>query len=431
MAESQINFVGAGTWEERLQTIVEMMREMSLQTDPQAMVRAYAKRMENLLAVDRRISISRRDLDAPQYRITRYSGWRNEVNPWTEKEQLPVLEGGILGELLYRDEPQIIDDWQVNENDPAYEYLEGQRSLMALPMYDRGVAVNMVVLTRESSYAFEREQFPEQVWLASLFGRATHNLVLAGQVREAYEMVDRELKVVADIQRSLLPAELPQIPTMKLAAHYETSRRAGGDYYDFFALADGKWGILIADVSGHGTPAAVMMAVTHSIAHLYPGEVSQPSEFLQFVNQHLFSRYVSDFGTFVTAFFGVYDPATRELKYASAGHNPPRLKRCAGGEILSLDKVRNLPLGVRSEHKYDDAREQLTQGDQIVLYTDGITEAHNKAGEMFGIKRLDEVLSRCRHEASEIIDSVLAAVSEFTSAEPATDDRTIVVSKIS
>ncbi len=106
--------------------------------------------------------------------------------------------------------------------------------------------------------------------MSNLFGRATHNLVLSDQLKVAYEAVDYEMKVVADIQRSLLPMQMPSIPTLSLAAHYQTSHRAGGDYYDFFPLPDGKWGILIADVSGHGTPAAVLMAVTHSLAHTLP-----------------------------------------------------------------------------------------------------------------------------------------------------------------
>src|SRR5207249_9646395 len=116
---------------------------------------------------------------------------------------------------------------------------------------------------------------PELVWISNLFGRATHNLVLAEQVQSAFEAVDQEMKTIANLQRSLLPSPLPTIPRMGLAAHYQTSQRAGGDYYDFFPLPDGKWGILIADVSGHGTPAAVLMAVTHSIAHTYPGPRSE------------------------------------------------------------------------------------------------------------------------------------------------------------
>src|SRR6185369_10191873 len=124
--------------------------------------------------------------------------------------------------------------------------------------------------------AFNPDQFPEFVWMGNLFGRATHNLVLSDELRSAYNTVDREMQIVADIQRSLLPETLPKIPTLDLAAYYQTSRRAGGDYYDFFPLPDGRWGILIADVSGHGTPAAVIMAITHSIAHSFPGPPSSP-----------------------------------------------------------------------------------------------------------------------------------------------------------
>src|SRR5262249_58491975 len=126
------------------------------------------------------------------------------------------------------------------------------------------------VFLRRDAAAFAPEHFPQLVWMSNLYGRATHNLVLSEQLKEAYEAVDHEMRVVADIQRSLLPAAMPPIPTMALAAHYQTSHRAGGDYYDFFPLADGKWGILIADVSGHGTPAAVIMAVAHNPAHPLP-----------------------------------------------------------------------------------------------------------------------------------------------------------------
>ena len=107
--------------------------------------------------------------------------------------------------------------------------------------------------------------------MSSLFGRATHNLVLRNELKQTYDIVERELKVVADIQRSLLPQVLPKIPNLELAAYYRTSRWAGGDYYDFFPLPDGRWGILVADVSGHGTPAAVMMAICTAWRTACPG----------------------------------------------------------------------------------------------------------------------------------------------------------------
>jgi sigma-B regulation protein RsbU (phosphoserine phosphatase) len=407
------------------------MREMSLQTDPQAMVRAYAARVRQLRPSDGFLALSRRDLQPPQFRITRSSRWVGEINPWKEKHLLPILEGGLLGSLIYGDEPRIIDDLQVPPDDPAAEYLSGFRSLMAIPNYDRGVALNMVISLRNEPYAFIRSEFPEMVWMSNLFGRAAHNLVLAEQLREAYDAVDRELKMVAHIQRSLLPAKLPDIPTMHLAAHYQTARRAGGDYYDFFALPDGKWSMMIADVSGHGTPAAVMMAITHSIAHSYPGPPSPAHKMLSFLNHHLTTRYTSGLGAFVTAFYGIYDPVTRRLSYSSAGHNPPRVKRCSDGSILSLDGVGNLPLGIDAEESYQECEVLLKPGDQIVLYTDGVTEAQNSRGELFELDRLDRVLSKCRESASDLIRAVLDAVEEFTGGQAPNDDRTLLVAKIS
>ena len=417
-------------WERRLADIMEMMRETSRHTDPQAMVAAYGRRLAKLVPTDRFVSLSRRDREPPQYRITRFSGWKGNINPWKERERLPVLEGGLLGELLYAGEPRIIDEVQLAPDDPSAEYLAGQRSLMAIPMLEQGEVVNMVVSTLSEPGGFDRERFPEFVLTTILFGRSTSNLVLAGQVREAYDAVDRELQVVGDIQRSLLPAQLPDIPTMKLAAHYQTSRRAGGDYYDFFPLSDGRWGILIADVSGHGTPAAVMMAVTHSIAHMYPGASAPPSDMLNFVSRHLAARYVQSADSFVTAFYSIYDPRTRELAYSSAGHNPPRLKRCAGGAITALDGARTYPLGVSDEIAYEDAVVQLQRGDQIVFYTDGITEATDRSGRQFGINGLDAVLTECRDEAGQITSAILQALAQFSGGQPALDDRTVIVAKV-
>src|SRR5262249_16025552 len=151
------------------------------------------------------------------------------------------------------------------------QYLDGQRSLLAIPHYDGGYAQNMVILGREEPKAFARESIPELVWMSNLFSRATQTLVLTQAFKEAYETVDYELKSIAEIQRSLLPAEVPHVPGLDVAVSYQTAARAGGDYYDFFPLPGGKLGVLIADASGHGAPAAVLMAVTHSITHTLAG----------------------------------------------------------------------------------------------------------------------------------------------------------------
>jgi sigma-B regulation protein RsbU (phosphoserine phosphatase) len=420
----------ATDWRTRLDVIVATMREMSTQTDPLEMRNAYGRRMRLLRPTDRSVSLSRRDLEAPRYRITRSTTWTEDINPWKEKDRLPLLEGGLISEWIYSNEVRFFDDLQVSPDDPAAEYLEGMRTVVAIPMYDKGVSLNMVLLMRREPFAFSREDLPELVWVSNLFGRATHNLVLADQLKAAYEEVDYELKVVADIQRSLLPRQMPKIPTMGVAASYQTSRRAGGDYYDFFQLAEGKWGILIADVSGHGTPAAVIMAVTHSLAHTFAGPSHLPDEVLTHLNRHLTALYTSHSDDFVTAFYGVYDPAQRILTYSSAGHNPPRLKRCADGSLTLLDRARGLPLGISPMERYQTETYQLVPGDELVLYTDGVTEATNKQGEMFGLERLDKVLENCTLGASDLLKAVLAAVEEFTEGRPAADDRTVLVAKI-
>src|SRR5262249_648638 len=152
---------GALHWRERLATIVETMREMSRQTDPQAMVRTYGARIRKLLPADGSVSLSRRDLSAPQFRVTRFSGWTEVVNPWQERDELPVLKGGLLADLIYSDEPHLIHDLKLRAGDPATPYLEGQRSLMVLPLYDKGVALNMVVVARREPNAFDPDRFPE------------------------------------------------------------------------------------------------------------------------------------------------------------------------------------------------------------------------------------------------------------------------------
>lgn len=420
----------AGDWRERLGVIMDLMRDMSRHTEPESMVRDYAARVRELIPVDRRFSLSRRGLSRPRYRVTRSSTWSEPINPWKQKDRLPLFEGGLLAELIYSNEVRLINDLTVSADEPAAEYLEGHRSLLALPMFDQGEALNMVVLLMRERDAFRPDDVPDLVWTSNLFGRATHNLVLRDELNAAYQALDRELKAVGEIQRSLLPRSLPAIPTLDLAAHYQPARRAGGDYYDFFPLPDGQWGLFIGDVSGHGTPAAVLMAVTHCIAHTHPGPPTPPERVLEYLNRQLASLYAGFAGTFVTAFYGIYDPARLTLTFASAGHHPPRLKRCGDGSLKSLDGEGGLPLGIKPDARYTVERATLQRGDQIIFYTDGITEAQNPAGQPFGVARLDAVLEDCRFQADDLLRAVLEAVETFTENQPPDDDRTIVVARV-
>jgi phosphoserine phosphatase RsbU/P len=417
-------------WRHRLALIVDAMQELSRHSDPQAMVRAYGEKIQHLVPGHRRISLSRRGVAYPYYRITRSTTWSEEINPWMDKDRLPLFADGLFARLIYAGKPEVIDDLAWEESDPAAEYLCGARSLMAIPMYDQGESLNMVVLLGDAPSAFNKDEFPEIVWRSNLFGRATGNLVLKEELQRAYEALDRELKTVADIQLSLLPAELPRIPTLDVAAYYRPSHRAGGDYYDFFPLPDGKWGIFVGDVSGHGTPAAVLMAVTHCIVHTCPGPPAPPGKILGYVNHHLASRYTGYNDSFVTAFYAIYDPATQDLTYSCAGHNPPRVKRCRDGTLMVLDGCNNLPLGIAPDAVYEETVQHMQKGDQIIFYTDGITEAHNPNGELFGTDRLDDVLEQCSLEAAALLDSVLHSVEEFAAGRALLDDQTLIVARV-
>jgi sigma-B regulation protein RsbU (phosphoserine phosphatase) len=418
-------------WQDELAIIDRTMKAISGITDPPELVQVYWDGIGQLIPVGEYVALSRRNVEPPFYLITRSSRFTEHPNPWTQRDRLPLLSGGLLGELAYANRPVIIDDLpaRLSPDDPAHFYLEGCGRLIALPQYDTGEGINVTVMLFPPGVEFDPTIIPIMHWQAGLFGRGTQNLVLRNQLAAALAALDAELQVVGEIQRSLLPAALPSIPGFELAAYYQTSARAGGDYYDFFPLAGGGWGLFIADVSGHGTPAAVLMAITHAIAHAKPGTHAPPSVLLQYLNDRLTRSYTRG-GTFVTAFYAVLDPAARTLTYARAGHNPPRLVR--GDRVLSLDETGALPLGIMSGQTYDQSTLTLEAGDLLLLYTDGITEAMSplKAGEsrqLFGTERLDKVLLECAARSpEECLGRIRAELAAFSETVPPKDDQTLI-----
>src|SRR5688572_27542043 len=153
-------FARGGAWQERLKFIVETMRDMSRASDPEEMVRTYSETMGDIVPSDRFAALSRRELRPPLVRITRSDLWAEQPNPWKEKNKLPIIEGGLFSQLIWGDEPTIINDLNVDPSDPAAEYLKGMRSLVAVPNFDRGVAMNMVVLARTIPNGYNPELLP-------------------------------------------------------------------------------------------------------------------------------------------------------------------------------------------------------------------------------------------------------------------------------
>lgn len=408
-----------------LRDVVETVRELSLQTDPQALVQIFRNRAHRLFGGDGSMSLSRRGLEWPRFRITRHTRWPEHINPWKHPDKLPLLSGGLLAELLYGNEPCVLTNVRIAEDDPAWPHLGGMRTLMAMPLFDGGEAVNMVVRFAADPAAFRHAKLPDAMLMANLFGRATNGLITAQRLRETYAELDQELKRIAEIQRALLPRRLPPIPGFDLAAWYQTAARAGGDYYDFFDLGDGRWGMLIADVSGHGTPAAVVMAMLRTMLHAHCVSCVTPAELLRNANRQLVDHSLRYDGTFVTAFYGVLDPKSGALRYASAGHNPPLLVD-ARVHVRELDEAQALPLAIDESTAFEEGEAALRPGDTLLLYTDGITEAQNAAGEMYGRERLLSCVREDVPNAQHIIDCVRHKLMAFTGGLPQLDDQTLV-----
>jgi len=418
------------TLEQKIELAVQAVRQLSVARDTDEMVRGFEKSTRWQRRSDRWVAVSRRDLSDGWYRVTRSSSWTEKINPWKQRDRLPLLRGGMVADILYSDRPRIINDLPsvLKPDDPAYEYLQDAGSMLAIHHFDGGHGLNMPLLLMEAKDGFDEENLPQEILYHNMFGRAVRVHRLKEELAEAHTELDRELKVVGDIQRSLLPNELPNIPGFDFGASYETARRAGGDYYDLFELMDGKWGVLIADVSGHGTPAAVLMAVTHALAHGYGGPPLLPSELLNHVNKSLCKGYTSESGTFVTAFYGILDPKTKKMDYAIAGHNPPRLRRTCS-TIEAIHEPAGLPLGIIEDETYQTGQVQLNRGDALLLYTDGITEAMSPDGDLFGEERLDRLI-RCCDSGSSIIRRINAAVTEHCASKQPTDDRTLVAVRV-
>jgi sigma-B regulation protein RsbU (phosphoserine phosphatase) len=415
------------TWQEKLTIVDDTMRAISGLSDPEELITKYYDGIGKLIPSNDYMSLSRRGCQKPEYVVTR-SSRMEDINPFLHFDKLPRFSGGLIGEFMWGNQPMIIEDLpsRLKPDEPAMHFLKDFQTLIALPQYEDGEAMNATCMMLPKGHEFDLSLIPTLHWQASLFGRGVRNQVLRNQLQTAVTSLDREMQVVGQIQRQLLPRDLPAIPGgIDVATHYVTSARAGGDYYDFFPLENNCWGLFIADVSGHGTPAAVLMAITHALAHAQPGKHTPPAQLLAYLNHQLTRTYIQA-GSFITAFYAVLDPAKKTLTYARAGHNPPRLVR--DGKVHALEATGALPMGIETPQEFEEVTVSIQRGDLLVLYTDGITEAMSGTHELFGVDRLDRVLLSCTSAtAQEIIGCIKESVDQFTNGTPARDDQTLIV----
>jgi len=244
-------------------------------------------------------------------------------------------------------------------------------------------------------------------------------------LEDAHAQIKAELDVARALQHAILPATFPVRARCDAASRMIAATTMCGDFYDFIELPDGRVGLVMADVSGHGVPAAFFMAVARTNLRDFAEQHADPGACLAHTNETLCTQNPMDL--FVTVFYCVFDPATGRLRYANGGHNPPYLRH-ADASVEALDGAGGLVLGVMPGVKFPDHTVQLRPGDRLVLYTDGITEAFNPAQEAYGSERLiEEVRVHGDAPAAALVETICRSVTTFAGSAAQFDDITLTV----
>ena len=253
----------------------------------------------------------------------------------------------------------------------------------------------------------------------------------ASLVREQIkrERLEEELEIGQQIQRSLLPADNPEIEGWEFAAYYNSAQQIGGDFYDFFSLNNkgNLLGMVIADVSGKGVSAALFMALSRSIIRTKAFTGRRPWDVLRRSNRLICKDSRSNL--FLTAFYATLDTDTGHLIYTNAGHNRPLWLNSRTGDVQELATT-GIVLGVFEQVKLGEGEVDIEPNDFLVVYTDGVTEAMNENRELFGEERLCEVISARQYEtAQELLDAIINGIEVFAGETPQSDDITLFVVK--
>ncbi len=237
------------------------------------------------------------------------------------------------------------------------------------------------------------------------------------------EKLERELQLAHEIQVGMLPRSLPQVPGYTFGARTLPARAVGGDIYDFIPLPGGLLGLVVADVAGKGLPAAIFAGTARALLRAEAGRPGTPGQVLQRVNAHLL--VMNEAGLFVTAIYGVFDPAAGRLRYARAGHELPLLAE-AGQPSRHCPGSRGQPLGILDELQLDEQSIHLAPGATLLFYSDGVTDALNPGGAMLGTGQLRAALDRRPATAQAACDEILQAVRDYQGPAEQHDDITLV-----
>ncbi len=330
---------------------------------------------------------------------------------------------GLIGHVAVSGKPFISHDVR---KEPRYVNARARtRSEMVAPIISNEEVIGVFDLESDELKAYAKDDLDVLMLLASQVAIIIEKVMLHEQLIEK-KRLETQLEVARQVQLELLPASDPKIEGFDISAYNFPTEEVSGDYYDWVQLYDDQIGIVIADVSGKGVPAALLMAFLRAslraASHIgYATHISMSK-----VNYLLWESIERN--QFVTAFYGVLDATNRTLAYANAGHNPPLLMDAAGN--ARFEERGGVPLGMFRDSRYYEYFATINPGETLVMYTDGVTEATNPAGEEYGRDRLVAAVRRARAlPARQMIDFLQRDLIEWTDGRGATDDVTFFVVK--
>jgi len=332
---------------------------------------------------------------------------------------------GVYRDVVMKGQAVMVDDVAT---DPRFEYTEaaireGIKSMLSVGLIARDKQIGALSIYTSHRRAFTKDQVRIFKGIANEAAAVIERAKLYEEQIEN-QRTEQELATAAKIQSNLMPAENPSLAGFELAARNVPSRTVGGDFYDFIFFDEFHLGIVIADVSGKGIPGAILMASARASLRAYLEDPHEIKDIIARLNRVLFRDTQKE--QFVSLFYGMVDTQDCTITYVNAGHNIPVLLRDHDHILLHEG---GLVLGVMENASYDEGMIQIAEGDLLLLYTDGITEAA-RGDEYFGEERLMKLLqSNIQKHPAEILESIFNRIAEFSGNSPQSDDRTVVVLK--
>jgi phosphoserine phosphatase RsbU/P len=387
-----------------LNTLFEISRNLVATFDAEEVIRLFSYALMGQLLISKHLLVLRR----PSGYVVRGRGIKyDEPSPWTNDlfwDMIAAVEGPIRIDAI------------------AAAELASHGIAALVPIRKENVTHGFLALgARPGGQPFTDDELAFSGALANQAIISLENAWLFDETVEARRL-EEEMALASAIQRKLFPKSLPQIEGYALDARSTPTRHVGGDYYDMIELGDGRTLIAIADVSGKGAPASLLMSsVQASLRALAHPEIDLAAAALR-INELIYAN--TDFNKYATFFYGVLDSRAHRFCYTNAGHNPPFLLR-ANGEMETLT-VGGLPIGLMPGMSYEQAEVEIGSDDLLVLYTDGVSEAVDAAEQEFGEARIEELM-REGGSATDVLERIALAVAAFSEGLPQMDDITMVV----